>query len=130
MTRTFIRTMNRADSNSTNPQFLDSLTTDIADYLSGYTCRGLPADKYKTKTARRNAAKAIIKSAIFTDFPYIQKLFEDQKKKRALRQASKEVRQRDQQQARQKERKQSRFTHNEVISIFIEVQTGPYRKIR
>lgn len=130
MTRTFIRSLNNADSNSTNPQFLDSLTTDIADYLSGYTVRGLPSTGYNSRTARRNAAKAIIKSAIFTDFPYIQNLFKEQAKKRALKQGPKSVRQRAQKQTEKQARKQAQTTYNEVISIFIELQTGPYRKQR
>lgn len=130
MTRTFIRTLNSADSNSTNPQFLDSLTTDIADYLSGYTVGGLPVTGYTSRTARRNAAKSIIKSAIYTDFPYIQKLLADQQKKRALKQGSKNMRQRAKQEKQKQSQKKSRITHNEVISIFIELQTGPYRKQR
>lgn len=130
MTRTFIRTLNSADSNSTNPQFLDSLTTDIADYLSGYTVGGLPVTGYVSRTARRNAAKQIIKAAIYTDFPYIKKLLADQQKKRALKQGSKSVRQRAQKQTEKQANQQARTTHKEIISIFIELQTGPYRKQR
>ncbi|MDR0741541.1 MAG: hypothetical protein LBF28_02095 [Rickettsiales bacterium] len=50
-TKTFIRLMNSADSNSTNPQFLKSLIASISDYLSAYFMRFDNVGKRKNVSA-------------------------------------------------------------------------------
>ncbi len=69
--RIFIRVLDSRDPNSTNPQFLKSLTNLMADYLSAYT-------KRNTIYHNRSEAKAALKRVLYTDFSYINRLLEKQ----------------------------------------------------
>lgn len=64
-TRLFIRTLDTRDSNSTNPQFLRSLTNMIADYLSKYTARS-------SQQLTRKKAIQFLTNALYDNFNYIQ----------------------------------------------------------
>lgn len=93
--RIFIRTLDSRDPNSTNPQFLKSLTNLMADYLSGYT-------KKNPIYHSRNEAKAALKELLFTKFGYINRL---QNAQTAARRAS---------QVRNTAINQARAAHNSI----------------
>ncbi|MBD5400169.1 hypothetical protein HDR61_00255 [bacterium] len=77
-TKTFIRTMCKDNSRSTNPGFLQAFVKSVADYLSAYTMR---SKRYET---RRNAMLALQK-ILWDDFSYIQNLLAAQALKRSAR---------------------------------------------
>ncbi len=93
--RIFIRMLDSRDPNSTNPQFLKSLTNLMADYLSAYT-------KKNPIYHSRNEAKAALKELLFTKFGYINRL---QNAQTAARRAS---------QVRNNAINQARAAHNSI----------------
>lgn len=74
-TQMFIRFLDSRDSNSTNPQVLDALTREIADYLSAYTMR-VP------NVPTRKKAKTILKHTLYDNSSYIRYLLINQELKR------------------------------------------------
>lgn len=78
-TRVFIRLLPHDKSSSTNPQFLDSLTSLMADYLSAYTMK-------QPNIANRKQAKEKLKDALYNEFGYIQTIIQKRQAKRAARQ--------------------------------------------
>lgn len=77
-TRTFIRSLSIFSSNSTNPEFLRSLTNLMADYLSAYTMR-------KPKCPNRRKAKEALQSLLYDENPYITHLLARQAEARAAK---------------------------------------------
>ena len=81
-TKIFIRTLDGRDSNSTNPQFLQSLIKEIADYLSAYTMKN-------PNIHTRKKAKMLLFDALYNQSAYIQNLLTQQsiaRRKREQRQ--------------------------------------------
>lgn len=77
-TRTFIRALSISSSNSTNPEFLRSLTNLMADYLAAYTMK-------KPNCPNRRKAKEALQSLLYDDNPYITNLLARQAVARAAR---------------------------------------------
>ncbi len=81
-TKIFIRLLDSRDSNSTNPQFLQILITEIADYLSAYT-------RQNPNVHTRKKAKMLLFDALYNQSAYIQNLLTQQsiaRRKREQRQ--------------------------------------------
>ena len=81
-TKIFIRTLDGRDSNSTNPQFLQALIKEIADYLSAYTMKN-------PNVHTRKKAKMLLFDALYNQSAYIQNLLTQQsiaRRKREQRQ--------------------------------------------
>ncbi len=71
--RTYLRMLDSRDSKSKDPNFLNALTNLMADYLSAYTMRAGKTRKHATKD---------LKTALYTENPYIQNLLADQEQRR------------------------------------------------
>lgn len=83
---TFVATLPGGDPKSTDPHFLNALTTRMADYLSAYTMRANELQKSKNiKPQSRKSAKQELKLALYDNSSYIQNLFRKQKEKREKR---------------------------------------------
>ncbi len=83
---TFMATLPRNNSNSTQPDFLRALTREMADYLSKYTMHKYPLpDNNKGRKLFRNRAKLELHTKLYEDCWYIQNLFAKQKEKREKR---------------------------------------------
>ena len=80
-THMYIRFLDSRDSNSTNPQFLEALAREIADYLSAYTVRN-------PKHANRKKAKEVLKIELYDESSYIQNLLARQAAARDARDSS------------------------------------------
>lgn len=66
-TKMYVRFLDSRDSNSTNPQFLESLAKLMADYLSAYSMQN-------PKYATRKKAKEMLKKELYDNCSYIQHL--------------------------------------------------------
>jgi len=83
----FLRTLNYADSKSTDPHYLRGLTNRMAKYLSLYIMQENEFDPNEraSKRAARTIATDKLKLALYDENPYIQTLLNRQSAKRNLR---------------------------------------------
>ena len=118
-TKMYIRFLDSRDSNSTNPQFLEALAREIADYLSAYTVRN-------PKHANRKKAKEVLKIELYDESSYIQNLLARQAVARDARDSSRRhtyKRPNDPKKKKQMQDAQSKFNNarNQQNSKIIEI---------
>lgn len=127
---TFLATLSRNNSNNTQPDFLRSLTREMADYLSKYTMHKFPLpDNNKGRKLVRNRAKAELHIKLYDDCWYIKNLLAKQKTKREKRYRNPHYREEQKRADRMAAAVKDLRIAKDVSSMFIEVSQyrGPKR---
>lgn len=119
----FLRTLSASDSNSTHPDFLNALTTLMADYLSLYTMQGnINNELGVNKKQIRTAAKNDLKQALFTQCDYINNLFARQKANRAIRTSGRKAMMAERERRKREKALQDYNINRQVMREFSEMQ--------
>ncbi len=118
-TKIFISTLPSQEGKYTDPQFLDSLTTQMADYLSAFTMHGhaLPISNRARKELRKQE-KEKLKNTLFVNNAFIQNLFAKQREKREKRRRNPQYRNAEKRENALRQARKDLKIMREVQSIF------------